>query len=134
MPVEPWVRRVAALEPRVPVSIEPGPPLTILADGAQLDQLLINLVRNAGDAVGESGGGVRLTWRSEAGGVEVEDDGPGLADTANLFVPFYTTKPGGSGVGLALSRQIAEAHGGPLRLENRRDARGCQARLWLPSA
>lgn len=134
MPVEPWVRRVAALEPRVAVKVEAGPELTVVADGDQLDQLLINLIRNASDAVTETAGGVRVTWRPLAGGVEVvvEDDGPGIVDTANLFVPFYTTKPGGSGVGLALSRQIAEAHGGRLRLENRKGAKGCQALLWLP--
>jgi PAS domain S-box-containing protein len=134
MPVEPWVRRVAALEPRVAVKVDPGPELTVVADGDQLDQLLINLIRNAGDAVAQTGGGIRVTWRGLAGGVEVvvEDDGPGIVDTANLFVPFYTTKAGGSGVGLALSRQIAEAHGGTIRLENRKGARGCQALLWLP--
>lgn len=134
MPVEPWVRRVAALEPRVGVQVVPGPALTVEADGDQLDQLLINLIRNASDAVAETRGGVRVTWRQVGSGMEVvvEDDGPGIVDTANLFVPFYTTKPGGSGVGLALSRQIAEAHGGRLRLENRKDARGCQATLWLP--
>jgi PAS domain S-box-containing protein len=134
MPVEPWVRRVAALEPRVAVKVRPGPELTVIADGDQLDQLLINLIRNASDAVTETGGGVSVSWRQLAGGVEVivEDEGPGVVDTANLFVPFYTTKPGGSGVGLALSRQIAEAHGGRIRLENRKDAKGCAAVLWLP--
>ena len=135
MPVEPWIRRVVALEPRVAIEVEPGPSCVVLADGDQLDQLLINLVRNAGDAVGETrNAGVRVTWRLAPPGVEVvvEDDGPGIADTANLFVPFYTTKPGGSGVGLALSRQIAEAHGGTLRLENRADSHGCRVRLWLP--
>lgn len=134
MPVEPWVRRVAALEPRVQVKVVPGPEVTVVADGDQLDQLLINLIRNASDAVKESGGGVTVTWQPQAGGVEVmvKDEGPGIVDSANLFVPFYTTKPGGSGVGLALSRQIAEAHGGRLRLENRKDAKGCLAILWLP--
>ena len=57
----------------------------------------------------------------------VEDEGPGLADTANLFVPFFTTKPQGSGIGLVLCRQIAEAHGGTLTLGNRLDRRGCAA-------
>lgn len=132
--VEGWVRRVAALERRREVAVLPGPGIRLHADGDQLDQLLINLLRNAVDASAETGGGVQIGWSHVAGGVEVvvEDEGHGVADTANLFVPFYTTKPGGSGIGLALSRQIAEAHGGTLRLENRRDRQGCRARLWLP--
>ena len=130
-----WVRRVVELETRLDVAVEDGPPTTILADGDQLDQLLINLVHNAVDASLETGGGVRVRWRPENGAlvVLVEDDGPGLHDTANLFVPFFTTKPNGSGIGLALSRQIAEAHGGTLGLANRRGARGCVARLELPA-
>lgn len=134
MPIGPWVRRVAALETRQAVTVVPGPELTLEADGDQLDQLLINLIRNATDAVAETQGGVAVTWRTVGDGVEVvvEDEGPGIVDTANLFVPFYTTKPGGSGVGLALSRQIAEGHGGRLRLENRKDVKGCRAVLWLP--
>ncbi len=132
--VEDWVRRVAALEPRVPIEIEAGPDVTITADGDQLDQLLINLVENAADAALETDGEVRIRW-AEAGrflDVEVEDDGPGLAQTANLFVPFFTTKPSGSGIGLALGRQIAEGHGGSLVLENRDGADGCVARVRLP--
>ncbi len=129
-----WLRRAAGLETRVPVHVQPGPPLVIKADGDQLDQLLINLVRNAADASLETNGGVCLSWSREDGHVDVEvvDDGPGLATTANLFVPFYTTKPSGSGIGLILCRQIAEAHGGVLSLENRPDRRGCVARLRLP--
>ncbi len=129
-----WVRRVVGLETRLPVSVQAGPDLMIHADADQLEQLLINLLRNATDAALETGGGVRVGWRKNAAYVEVkvEDDGPGLSNTGNLFVPFFTTKPGGSGIGLVLSRQIAEAHGGALTLENRRIGPGCEARLRLP--
>ena len=116
------------------LAIVPGPRLIISADGDQLDQLLINLLRNATDAALETGGGVRAGWTRNADSIEVwvEDDGPGLSNTSNLFVPFFTTKPGGSGIGLVLSRQIAEAHGGSLVLRNRRDSHGCRALLRLP--
>jgi two-component system nitrogen regulation sensor histidine kinase NtrY len=127
--------RVAALETRLPVEVVGGLPITIQADADQLEQALINLVRNAVDASLEGGGQVSLSWARRADVVEiaVEDDGPGLADTDNLFVPFYTTKPGGSGIGLVLSRQIAEGHGGGLELENRQGGRGARARLTLPA-
>jgi len=134
MDVEQWVRRVAHLETRLPVRVAPGPPVTISADGDQLDQLLINLVRNAADASFETQGAVEVGWMRNGGMLDVwvRDNGLGVSDTTNLFVPFFTTKPNGSGIGLALSRQIAEAHGGALTLENRRDTRGCGARLRLP--
>ena len=130
----PLVRRVASLEPRLRVRLEPGPEVRVEADADQLEQLLINLLRNGVDAALETGGGVAVGWRRNGTHLEVwvEDEGPGLADTASLFVPFFTTKQGGTGVGLVLSRQIAEAHGGTLTLENRRDARGVTARLRLP--
>ncbi|MBI4877776.1 MAG: PAS domain-containing protein [Acidobacteria bacterium] len=128
------VRRVAGIETRLPVTVEPGPELTISADPDQIEQLLINLVRNAADASLETGGGVSLGWTRGGAQIEVRvrDEGPGLSNTANLFVPFFTTKPGGSGIGLVFCRQIAEAHGGALRLENRAGGRGCEALLTLP--
>ena len=136
VPVPDWIRRIAVLETRVKVVVAAGPDLSISADGDQLDQLLINLVRNGADAVLETGraGQVSVGWRVEDDQlvVQVRDEGPGLAGSANLFVPFFTTKPGGSGIGLALCRQIADAHGGSLTLENRVDGVGCVATLRLP--
>ncbi|HEX5725046.1 MAG TPA: ATP-binding protein [Longimicrobiaceae bacterium] len=131
----PWVERTAELETRLRVRVVAGDPTVVQADPDQLDQLLINLLRNAADAALETGGGVRVGWSRNGASVEIwiEDDGPGLPDTGNLFVPFFTTKPNGTGIGLVLSRQIAEAHGGTLTLENRADGgRGCVARLLLP--
>jgi nitrogen fixation/metabolism regulation signal transduction histidine kinase len=128
------VRRVAGVETRLGVRINEGPDLTIRADRDQLEQLLINLVHNAVDAALQTGGGVTVGWKREGRSFEVwiDDQGAGLPNASNLFVPFYTTKPGGSGIGLVLSRQIAEAHGGTLTLDNRADGPGCRAYLRLP--
>jgi len=130
-----WVTRIAALETRLQIAVSKGADVTIMADGDQLDQLLINLVDNAVDATEETGGNVEVGWRAAANGdveIFIEDEGPGVPDTSNLFVPFYTTKAKGSGIGLALCLQIAEAHGGTITLENRADRLGCRARLRLP--
>jgi two-component system, NtrC family, nitrogen regulation sensor histidine kinase NtrY len=128
------VERVATLETRLPVHVLSGADIVVQADGAQLEQLLINLIRNAVDASLETNGRVEVGWSRRNGQVEVwvQDEGLGLANTANLFVPFFTTKTTGSGIGLVLSRQIAEAHGGSLTVENRKNESGCEARLRLP--
>ena len=132
------VDRVVTLEKGHNIQVVGGPKLTIHGDGDQLEQLLINLLRNAMDAVRETSGVVRVGWQRLPGSsppsveVWVDDEGPGLSNTGNLFVPFFTTKPGGSGIGLVLCRQIAEGHSGSLVLENRDDRSGCRAILRLP--
>ncbi len=128
------VKRVTGLETRMKVEIKTGPEVTVQADGDQMEQLLINLMRNAVDAALQTHGGVSVGWTRSGSNLElwIRDEGPGLAGTANLFVPFFTTKPGGTGIGLVLSRQIAEAHGGLLTLSNRANGAGCEARLVLP--
>ena len=147
--IEVIAQRVTALETRVPVAISAGPNVHLLADEDQLEQMLINVLRNAADAVlemadgeGSSNGSkplegkpqAVLSWKVTGGDViiSIEDNGPGLMNPGNAFVPFYTTKPTGSGIGLVLSRQIAEAHGGSLELGNRPDQRGCVVRIVLP--
>ena len=128
-----WVQRSVRLETRLAIEIIPGPDIMLQADGDQLDQLLINLLSNAVDAALTTGGGVRVRWSRQERQFElvVEDDGPGLPESANLFVPFFTTKPGGTGIGLVLSRQITEAHRGTLDLVQRVGHHGCEARLTL---
>src|SRR5246127_34138 len=128
------IQRVVDLEPRLKVEVLAGPQTVIRADAAQIEQALINLVHNAVDASLETHGNVTLGWREKGNCVEilVEDEGPGIMNPANLFVPFFTTKPEGSGIGLPLSRQIAEAHDGTLVLTNREDRQGAQALLRLP--
>jgi signal transduction histidine kinase len=130
------LRRAVTLENRTPVFFEECPPLTIPGDADQLEQVLINLIRNAVDASGMTNGRVFVRYEQTANMVEiiVRDEGPGLSNTANLFVPFFTTKRGGSGIGLVLSRQIAEAHNGTLTLRNAGDGPGCEAIIALPLA
>jgi nitrogen fixation/metabolism regulation signal transduction histidine kinase len=147
----PIVERVVFLETRLAVTIFPGPDVTLMVDPDQIEQMLINLVRNAVEAAldlspangtqSDSGTGaeasqpqVTLSWKVEDHGIvlTIDDNGPGLLNPSNAFVPFYTTKPAGSGIGLALSRQIAEVHGGSIELSNRSGRRGCQVRVRLP--
>jgi two-component system, NtrC family, nitrogen regulation sensor histidine kinase NtrY len=136
--VSPLVQRVASLERRLNVKTIEGPRVTLDADPDQLEQVLINLIRNAVDASLDpslkQAGSVEVGWRTNARSVEIfiRDEGPGLLNSDNLFVPFFTTKHGGSGIGLTLSRQIAEAHGGVLQLSNRSDRTGCEAVVALP--
>jgi two-component system, NtrC family, nitrogen regulation sensor histidine kinase NtrY len=132
--LRPLLHSVAALEQRLPVRFEPGPDIELDADPDQLEQALINLVKNAVDAALPEGGAVTLRFAADSESVRIEvlDEGLGLSGSDNLFVPFFTTKPGGSGIGLVLARQIVEGHQGNLWLENRRDRRGCAARVVLP--
>jgi signal transduction histidine kinase len=143
------VTRAAGLEMRIKVTVQPGPDVSFQADPDQLEQMFINLVRNAADAVLEAAAGsgnssagaspsksdrVVVRWNADEQDVilTIDDEGPGLSNPANVFTPFYTTKPNGSGVGLVLSRQIAEAHGGRIEISNRRDGRGCSVKVVLP--
>ena len=128
------VERVARLETRKAILVQPGTPVAVQADPDQMEQLLINLMRNAVDAALETGGTVTVGWHQNSHRVSVyiEDDGPGLANPSNLFVPFFTTKPQGTGIGLVLGRQIAEAHGGTLTLEPRPGAKGARATVTIP--
>jgi len=147
-PLPPLVKRVAALETRVPVQVIPGPEVVVVADADQIEQMLINLLRNAADAalerfahkqeanqeIPDSGPQVIVAWQLTDKSIvlTVDDNGPGLMNPSNAFIPFYTTKPGGSGVGLVLSRQISEAHGGRIELASHADRPGCTVSITLP--
>jgi nitrogen fixation/metabolism regulation signal transduction histidine kinase len=140
----PLVTRVAGLETGVKVKVVSGPSVVLMIDPDQIEQVLINLLKNATDAALEyaslPGDGhqpeVAVSWSADDSQafVTVQDNGGGLVNPTNTFVPFYTTKPSGTGIGLVLSRQIVEAHGGSLTVADRKDHCGCEARVALPRA
>ena len=136
------VQRVALLERRVAVAVAEAADVVLRVDADQLEQALINLVRNAADAalspdaIDRASPHVEIEWEAVGGEViiAIRDNGPGLTNASNLFVPFYTTKPGGTGIGLVLAQQIAQAHRGSVQLSNRMDGQtGCRADLRLPT-
>jgi two-component system, NtrC family, nitrogen regulation sensor histidine kinase NtrY len=129
------LRRVRKLIASERVQLRPSPPLLVMADADQLEQVLINLLRNALEA-DASGAQVEVQCVQDGQGVRIDivDQGPGLPTSDNLFVPFFTTKPGGSGIGLVLSRQIIESQHGSLRLQSRDDVPGSVASICLPVA
>jgi len=133
----PIVSAVIPLETRLAVDLQPGPETFLLADPDQIQQLLINLIRNAVEAAlsqPEAKPRVLVAWsRNSAQAIlQIIDSGPGLLNPSNLFVPFYTTKPEGSGIGLVLAQQIASAHKGSITLTNNPISSGCTAELRLP--
>jgi two-component system nitrogen regulation sensor histidine kinase NtrY len=143
VPIAALLERVVLLkrgnlsDPRLTIQLDPGPPVVLDADPDQLEQMFINLLANAVDASLANGAQpIRAGWHIADSSllVTIEDRGLGIANIENLFVPFYTTKPAGSGVGLALAQQIARAHGGEISLLNREDGEGARATVRLPLA
>ena len=128
------LQRVVSLEHRVPIKLHGEARVVLWVDRDQIEHALINIIKNAADATSEIGGRIDIVWRvsSDCFEIAVRDEGPGIGASQNLFVPLFTTKTGGSGIGLVLSRQIVEGHGGTLTLRNRNDRSGCEALVQLP--
>ena len=140
-PLQDLLEQLVPLETRLSLIMRSVSSLEVFADRDQLGQLLINLIRNAVDAALDPSTSANQipevildSFRTaEEIIVQIHDNGPGLTNSANLFVPFYTTKPDGSGIGLVLARQIAAAHKGSLTLVNRTGVSGCTAELRFPA-
>jgi nitrogen fixation/metabolism regulation signal transduction histidine kinase len=136
MEVKPVLKRLIAFYEHARIGLDPdnSPDISIQADPDQLEQAFLNLIKNAVEASAETDGSVKLCWKriGDVLVLHIEDTGPGIANPDNLFVPFFSTKKGGSGIGLTLSRQIIEAHDGLLELQNREDGPGCRASVTLP--
>lgn len=135
------VECVARLETRINVAVVSTSDAVLVVDADQIQQALINLTRNAVeaalsvDSTTDNEPMVEMTWEESEREIVISilDNGAGLMNAENLFVPFYTTKPSGTGIGLVLAQQIAQAHKGSVRLANRSDGRsGCRAELRLP--
>ncbi|ADW68715.1 multi-sensor signal transduction histidine kinase [Granulicella tundricola MP5ACTX9] len=134
--------QVVHLETRLKPHVEPGPAVHLLCDPDQIQQALINLLQNAADAAlsqdsaarPDASPAVQITWtvHQEQLSIFIEDNGPGITNPGNLFVPFYTTKAKGTGIGLVLAQQIATAHHGSVTLHSARSGTGCVAQLNLP--
>jgi two-component system, NtrC family, nitrogen regulation sensor histidine kinase NtrY len=135
VPLGKLVSRVANLENNSRIVVADDAECSIYADPAQIENLFINVIKNAMEAMGEGQGKVRIGWKRQATEVSVwvDDEGPGLAGTENLFVPFFSTKQNGNGIGLIFCREIAEANGGSIELANRAEG-GCRALIVLPLA
>ncbi|MEO8737445.1 MAG: ATP-binding protein [Edaphobacter sp.] len=135
------VECAARLETRVNIAVASTSDMTLIVDADQIQQALINLTRNAAEAalssdtLSEEAPEVKIAWEIVGSEIVIAilDNGAGLINAGNLFVPFYTTKESGTGIGLVLTQQIAQAHKGSVRLANRTDGqKGCRAELRLP--
>jgi len=129
------VSKVLGLYQSQHIEIQTSVDVNLSIDAVQIEQVLINLLKNAAEAIKNSGvdGKVTISWQQQGRvfKLAIKDDGTGVSNPDNLFVPFYTTKAQGSGIGLVLCRQIIEAHGGKLTLTNRTDSKGCIAVIEL---
>ena len=132
-----WADYLAGLQQQIGFACQlPAPDLTSRADPGQLSQALLNLLKNAHEAVADGHAQVELRIGAQAGWIRLEvlDNGSGMNEAVlhNALLPFYSTKRNGTGLGLALVREIIEAHGGRIALNNRAEGGLCVSVL-LPA-